>query len=103
MRAPLPHTWSVALTKKCCCLRRSSLPSYVRSSGYSTLEIVSARCFAKIACTQSAALQTSTSKICTSIRGERSCRYPTLAVQGKIMRAAAQDALQTASKQQPRV
>lgn len=27
------RTCSVADTKKCCCLRRSSLPSYVRSSG----------------------------------------------------------------------
>ena len=44
-------TWMVALHKKCCCLSRSSFPSYVRSSGYRTLLIVSARCFARIACT----------------------------------------------------
>ncbi len=46
------RAWMVAETKKCCCLRRSSLPSYVRSSGYSTLLSVSARCFDRMACAQ---------------------------------------------------
>jgi len=44
-------TWIVAETKKYCCLRRSSLPSYVRSSGYNTLLSVSARCLDRIAYT----------------------------------------------------
>ena len=39
----------VADTKKCCCLRRSSLPWNVRSSGYSTEDSVSARCRDRIA------------------------------------------------------
>ena len=43
-------TWMVADTKKCCCLSRSSLPSYVLSSGYKTLLSVSALCLARMAC-----------------------------------------------------
>jgi hypothetical protein len=34
----------VAHTKKYCCFRRSSLPLYVESDGYSTEVMVSARC-----------------------------------------------------------